>query len=143
MRRARPLEHASEGAYDLSLIVADWKLLMKVSVVQQPPVYLNLEATMSRAIEIIAAEAATGSAMIVFPEAWFPGYPVFVWRLRPGADMEKTDELYAILLANSIDRTKGGLAPLQRAAKEHGIVVVAAYRGGSVNLDSGLSGVSA
>ena len=109
---------------------------MKVSVVQQPPVYLNLEATMSRAIEIIAAEAATGSAMIVFPEAWFPGYPVFVWRLRPGADMEKTDELYAILLANSIDRTKGGLAPLQRAAKEHGIVVVAAYN----EVDGSVSG---
>jgi nitrilase len=35
--------------------------------------------------------------------------------------MGKTDDLYARLLANSIDRSKGGLAPLQEAAKEHAV----------------------
>ncbi len=66
--------------------------------------------------------------MLVFPEAWFPGYPTFVWRLTPGKDMGKTDELYARLLANSIDRSKGHLRPLQDAAKEHGVVVVVGYQ---------------
>lgn len=101
---------------------------MKVSVVQQPPVYLDLEKTMARAVDLVAEAAAEGARMIVFPEAWFPGYPTFVWRFSPGADMGKTDELYARLLANSIDRSRGGLAPLQEAANEHDMVVVAGYQ---------------
>jgi nitrilase len=101
---------------------------MKISAVQQPPVYLDLERTMERAIDLVAQAAADGCRMIVFPEAWFPGYPTFVWRFSPGADMGKTDDLYARLLANSIDRSKGGLAPLQEAAKEHAMVIVAGYQ---------------
>ena len=97
---------------------------MKISVVQQPPVYLNLPKTMERAIELVAKSAQQGCQMVVFPEAWFPGYPTFVWRLAPGAGMSKTDELYSRLQANSIDLSKNGLAPLQEAAKEHSVVIV-------------------
>ena len=50
--------------------------------------------------------------------------------------MGKTDELYARLQDNAIDRINGGLAPLQEAAREHGVVLVFGYH----ELDSGLSG---
>ncbi len=83
---------------------------------------------MERAIGLVAQAATDGCRMIVFPEAWFPGYPTFVWRFSPGADMAKTDALYARLLANCIDRSKGGLALLQEAAKEHAMVIVAGYQ---------------
>lgn len=109
---------------------------MKVCVVQEPPVYLDLEKTMERAIALIARAAGDGAGLVVFPEAWFPGYPTFVWRLAPGAGMGKTDELYARLQDNAIDRINGGLAPLQEAAREHGVVLVLGYH----ELDSGLSG---
>ena len=109
---------------------------MKVAVIQEPPVYLDLASTMSRARELIATVAADGCHMVVFPEAWFPGYPTFVWRLSPGDDMGKTDELFAHLLANSIDRSKGGLEPLQETAKEHEIVIVAGYQ----EIDGTISG---
>ena len=85
---------------------------MKLCVIQEPPVYLDLEKTMERACELIGSAANKGAEMIVFPEAWFPGYPTFVWRLAPGAGMGKTDELYALLQANAIDRINGGLDPL-------------------------------
>jgi len=65
---------------------------------------------------------------IVFPEAWLPGYPTFVWRLAPGAGMGKTDELFARLLANAVDLSKDGLAPLREAARDHGIVIVMGYQ---------------
>ena len=61
--------------------------------------------------------------MVVFPETWLPGYPTFVWRLPPGAGMGKTDELYALSQANSVDLGKGGLAPLQEAARDNVVLL--------------------
>ncbi len=102
--------------------------MIKTAVIQEPPVYLDLEKSLERAVELIARAAADGHGLVVFPEAWLPGYPTFVWRLSPGADMGKTDALYARLLANAVDRGKGGLAPVQEAARAHGVVVVMGYQ---------------
>ena len=110
--------------------------MTKIAVIQQPPVYLDLEKTMARAIGLIEDAAREGAGMVVFPEAWFSGYPTFVWRMAPGAGMTKTDELFARLQASSIDLTRGGMAPLQEAAKEHGMVVVAGYQ----EIDGAVSG---
>lgn len=109
---------------------------MKISIIQQPPVYLNIDRTMERALSLIEESAQQGCKMVVFPEAWFPGYPTFVWRLAPGAGMGKTDELFARLQANSLDLSKDGLAPLQDAAREHGVVIVAGYQ----EIDGDVSG---
>ncbi|MCK0170134.1 carbon-nitrogen hydrolase family protein [Aliiroseovarius sp. S1123] len=109
---------------------------MKTAVVQEPPVYLDLAASMERAVGLIEKAAAEGAKLIVFPEAWFPGYPTFVWRLPPGAGMGKTDELFTRMQANSIDLSRGGMTPLQDAAREHEMVVVAGYQ----ELDGAVSG---
>lgn len=102
--------------------------MAKVAVVQEPPVYLDLAKSIDRAVTLIADCVDKGCNLIVFPEAWLPGYPTFVWRLAPGAGMDKTDALYARLLANSVDLSKDGLKPIQDAAKEHGVVVVLGYQ---------------
>jgi len=47
--------------------------MTKVAVVQEPPVYLNLAATMDRAMELVEKAAHDGASLTVFPEAWFPG----------------------------------------------------------------------
>ena len=64
----------------------------------------------------------------MFPETWLPGYPTFVWRLPPGAGMKKTDDLYALSQANSIDLGKDDLAPVKDAAREHAMVVVMGHQ---------------
>lgn len=110
--------------------------MTKIAIIQQPPVYLDLEKTMARAIDLITEAAENGAGLVVFPEAWFSGYPTFVWRLAPGAGMTKTDELFARLQASAIDLGRGGMAPLQEAAKEHGMVVVAGYQ----EIDGNVSG---
>lgn len=109
---------------------------MKVAVVQQPPVYLDLEGSMARAVDLVAEAAAQGADLVVFPEAWLPGYPTFVWRLPPGAGMGKTDALFALSQANSVDLSRDGLRPLQAAAKDHGVVVVLGYQ----EVDGAVSG---
>lgn len=109
---------------------------MKIAVVQQPPVYMDKAKSIERAVALIEEAAGQGCGLVVFPEAWLPGYPTFVWRLSPGADMVITDELYALSQANSVDLGKGDLAPVQAAARDHGVVVVMGHQ----ELDGTLSG---
>ena len=109
---------------------------IKVSVIQQPPVYLNLKASIERAVTLIDQSAKEGSKLVVFPEAWFPGYPEFVWRLKPGADMKKTDDLFKISQANSVDLNKNQMKPIQEAAKKNELVIVAGHQ----EIDSEISG---
>jgi nitrilase len=109
---------------------------MKIAVVQQPPVYLDKAKSIERAVELVGEAASGGCGLIVFPEAWLPGYPTFVWRLPPGAGMAKTDALFALTQANSVNLAKDDLAPLKEAAKENGMVVVMGHQ----ELDAVVSG---
>jgi len=110
--------------------------MIKLAVVQEPPVYLDMERSLERATDLIAKAAAAGARLVVFPEVWLPGYPTFVWRLSPGKDMGKTDELFALTQANSVDLSRDGLAPLRSAANEHGVVIVLGYQ----EIDGAVSG---
>lgn len=97
---------------------------MKVTAVQEPPVYYDLEATLARGAELIGQAAKEGATLVVFPEAWVPGYIDFVWAVIPGNDTGAFDSIDRHLWQNSVDMSKDGLAPIQEAAREHGVVVV-------------------
>lgn len=109
---------------------------MKVAVVQEAPVYLDKEKSLQKAVELIEQAAAKDCHLIVFPETWLPGYPTFVWRLPPGAGMTKTDELFALSQANSIDLSRDDLAPIKAAAHDNDMVVVIGHQ----EIDGTLSG---
>ncbi len=96
----------------------------KIAVIQNPPVLLDLEATIARAVASIAEVAQAGAKLAVFPEAFLPGYPTWVWRLKPGGDMGLSGEIHDRLRDNAVDIEGGALAPLAEAAREHGITVV-------------------
>ena len=96
----------------------------RVAVVQHPPVLLNRAATLVRACELIAEAATEGARLVSFPETWVPGYPEWLWRLRPGDDYELTGEIHARLLENAVDLAAGDLAPVQEAAKRNRATVV-------------------
>jgi nitrilase len=68
--------------------------------------------------------AADGAELIVFPETFIPGYPIWMGRLRPGSDMQLTNELYGRLFDNAVDLEDDGLAALRIAAREHSVTVV-------------------
>jgi len=96
----------------------------KIAVVQHPPVLLDRSATIGRAVGLIGEAAADGAELVVFPETFIPGYPIWMWRLRPGADMALTNQLYGRLYANAVDLGGDDLAPLQAAARQHSVTVV-------------------
>src|ERR1700736_5994734 len=95
-----------------------------VAVVQHPPVLLDLAKTMDRAIDLVREAAKAGARLITFPETYLPGYPDWVWRLRPGDDFSLAQEIHKKLVRNCVDVEAGGLAPLQAVAKRLGVTVV-------------------
>jgi len=98
--------------------------MSKIAVVQMPPVLLDRDATLEGAVKLVGEAAANGADLVVFPETFVPGYPIWVWRLRPGSDMALTNELYGSLFANAVDIERGDLAPLLTAAREHPVTIV-------------------
>ncbi len=75
---------------------------MKVAVIQKPPVLLGRDATIARAVHSIEEAAREGATLLVFPEAYIPGYPTWIWRLKPGGDMALSNELHARLRVHSV-----------------------------------------
>jgi nitrilase len=110
----------------------------KVAVIQKPPVLLDREKTIETALASIAEAVGQGAGLLVFPEAYLPGYPTWIWRLKPGGDVTLSSELHARLRANAVDLARGDLQPLQDAAARHGVTIVV----GLNELDSKFSGTT-
>ena len=110
----------------------------KIAICQRPPVLLDKAASLALALEVVAEAASEGAKLICFPEAFLPGYPTWIWRLRPGADMALGAEIHSRLRANAVDIRAGDLAPLAAAAARNDMVIVM----GTHELDSQFSGTT-
>ncbi len=73
----------------------------RIAAVQASSILLDLEASLDKACGLIREAAAEGARLVVFPEAFLPGYPVWVW-FMPGGHTHPLRELYTELHANSV-----------------------------------------
>ncbi len=89
----------------------------RVAVVQYPPVLLHRDKTIKRGLELLEEAAAGGARLVSFPETWLPGYPEWLWRLRPGDDHELTAKIHGRLLENAVDLKAGHLKPITSAIR--------------------------
>lgn len=96
----------------------------KVAVIQRPPVLLDRDKTLEKALASIDEAAGKGATLLVFPEAYLPGYPTWIWRLRPGGDMGLSGDIHAKLRRNAVDLGRDDLQGLQDAAASHGVTIV-------------------
>ena len=92
----------------------------KVAAVQAAPVFLDLDATVDKAIGLIEAAAAQDVRLIAFPETWLPGYPWWIWLDAPALTMQHVVP-YNL---NSIERDSEQDRRLARAARDNNIQVV-------------------
>ena len=94
----------------------------KIAVVQAAPVVLNREATVSKACELIAKAGRSGARLVVFPEAFIPTYPDWVWHIPPGQHRVLAD-MYAELLEQSVEIPSPVTENLSQAARQEGVYV--------------------
>lgn len=97
---------------------------IKVAIVQKPPVWLDLQATFEAAINSLNEAVAAGAQLVMFPEAYLPGYPTWIWRLKPGGDMALGNQLHTRLRQNAVNLDRGDLDGFREAVRTAGAVVV-------------------
>ncbi len=94
----------------------------RIAAVQASSVFLDLEATIAKACRLIEEAAAGGATLAVFPEAFVPGYPLWVWFVPPG-HTQALRTLYAELHRNAVAIPGPAIARLAQAAGDCRITV--------------------
>lgn len=96
--------------------------VVRAAVVQAAPVYLDRDASVEKALGLIAEAARHGAQLIAFGETWLPGYPVWLdaGPVQPlwGPEIK---ELHAELLRNAVAVPSPTTERLAAVAREHGV----------------------
>ncbi|SNY94560.1 carbon-nitrogen hydrolase family protein [Flagellimonas pacifica] len=98
--------------------------LLKVAMAQVAPVWLDKKATLNK-IEATILEAASEKAeLLVFGEAFLPGYPFWLAYTEGAAwDLKVNKELHAHYARNSIQIEAGELDAVSELAKTHKMAI--------------------
>ena len=98
--------------------------MTQIAIVQTAPVFLEKTKTIELAVSRIEEAANQGAELVVFGEAFIPGYPAWIWRLRPGADWDVSEQLHERLFNNAVEIDSDDLDPLYETAKNHQLTIV-------------------
>lgn len=111
----------------------------KVAAVQAAPVFMDLQASLRKAVGLIEQAAAQDVRLIGFPEVWLPGYPWWIWLGPPAWGLQFVPRYHA----NSMRVDEPEMDELRRAARRGRINVVIGFSeidGGSVYMAQALIG---
>ena len=109
----------------------------RVAAVQAAPVFLDIDGTIDKTIDLMAQAAAQGVKLIAFPETWVPGYPWWIWLDSPAWGMQfvqRYNDNALVVGSAEFDRIKA-------AARKHKIWVSLGYSeraGGSLYIAQAL-----
>jgi predicted amidohydrolase len=95
----------------------------KAAAVQSEPVWMNIDASIDKAISLIEEAARNGASLIGFPEGHLPGYPWFVW-----LDHMKWQTKFLVPFhENCLELGDHRMRRLQVAARRNNIAIVMGY----------------
>lgn len=95
----------------------------KIAAIQASPVFMDREGTIEKACKLIPDAGINGAQLVVFPEAFIPGYPDWIWNVPPG-QISLNQKLYAELVGQSVAIPGPDVDILCNAARDAGIYVV-------------------
>lgn len=90
------------------------------AAVQNSPVFLDPDATVTKAVTLIEEAAGNGASLVAFPEVFVPGYPYWNWTMNPVQGSPWFEKLYRA----AVDVPGPQVARLCAAARRHGVTVV-------------------
>ncbi|WP_137128623.1 carbon-nitrogen hydrolase family protein [Rhizobium sp. FY34] len=96
---------------------------IKAAAVQAAPVYMNLNASITKAETIVAEAASHGAKLVAFPETWLPGYPWFIWLGAPAEGMQFIPPYHD----NSMELRSPEMKRLQKIAAKYEVTLVMGY----------------
>ncbi len=92
---------------------------IKVAAVHAASVFLDQQATVEKAIRLIAEAAANGAELVVFPESFIPGFPVWAGLLAP----IHNHDLFTLMVQNSVTFPGPELALIAAEARHRNVFV--------------------
>lgn len=104
-------------------MMGDRPLKFLAAVAQFAPVFMDREATIDKACEIIAQAAAGGVRLIAFPEAWIPTFPYWP-RGLPHPQRKLSVDAYVALYREAVEIPSPATDRLCAAARKGRINVV-------------------
>lgn len=93
-----------------------------VAAVQAAPAFLDLEASVAKAVHLIGEAASAGVRVMAFPETWLPGYPAWIFGAA-GWEDPASKRAYARLVHNAVTVDGDAVRSLREAAARHGVAV--------------------
>jgi nitrilase len=94
----------------------------KIAAIQASSVFLDRDASVEKACALLRESAENGATLAVFPEAFVPGYPLWVWYIPPGRT-QPLRTLFSELHRNSIAIPGPETRRLGEVAAECGVTV--------------------
>jgi len=92
---------------------------VRVAAAQVAPVFMDRAATLAKAVDTVLEAARNGAELVVFPEAFVPGYPYWAMALDPMSINAFLQRLYV----EAVEIPSVALEPLCAAAREASISV--------------------
>nr|WP_299387407.1 carbon-nitrogen hydrolase family protein [Allomuricauda sp.] len=97
---------------------------LKVAMAQLAPIWLDKSATIKKIEETIQKAGSEKTELLVFGEAFLPGYPFWLAHTEGAAwDLKVNKELHAHYARNSIQIETGELDSICKLAKKHGMAI--------------------
>ncbi len=99
---------------------------LRIGIVQEGPVYLNLKYSLEKAFLLMEEAAREGVQLLVFGESWLSGYPAWLDHCPEVArwDHEPTKAVFARMWANGVAVPGPVTRQLCEAAARHGLYVI-------------------
>jgi len=94
----------------------------RICVVQAAPVVLDRTASLHKICKLTAEAAEQGAKLVIFPEAFVPTYPFWVWYLA-AREHARLAELHGELVDQAVSIPGPELVPVQDAARRAGVYV--------------------